>query len=152
MTTTLVAKNCMGGQMLEPQRARPGRLGHACCKLPLAWLNQMVHVSQTSSCCEKHTPTAWVGMHCSPKIQSLALQPWGQAASKIGTTFQGLSTLSHRVWQSWCGECCGELHTFSSQVASVLWRIQAKVWKMCLWCGISDTVFGSIDWVVWPVL
>ena len=62
--------------------------------------------------------------------------------SKIGTKFQGLSTLSHRVWQSWCGECCGELHTFSPPVASVLWRIQAKVWKMCLWCGISNTECG----------
>ena len=114
VTTTLVVKNCMGGQMLEPQRARPGQLGHTCC-------NWMVDVSQTSSCCEQHTPTAWVGMHCSPKIQSLALQPWGQL-QKLAQNFKGSphfhtvfgkagvesavesSTLFHPKWQVCCGE------------------------------------------------
>ena len=104
---------------------RAGWATLACCKLSLAWPNQMVHASQTSlktsSCCEKHTPTPWVGMHCSPKIQSLALQPWGQL-QKLAQNFKGSphfhtvfgkagvesavegSTLFHPKWQVCCGE------------------------------------------------
>ena len=60
-------------------------------------------------------------MHCSPKIQSLALQPWGQL-QKLAQIFNGSphfhtvfgkagvesavesSTLFHPKWQVCCGE------------------------------------------------
>ena len=130
---------------MEPQRACPGRLGHASCKLPL------IGMAKSNGSCQPDQFMLWkahtnaLGWHAlQPQNSKFGIAAVGPA-SKIGTTFQGLSTLSHRVWQSWCGECCGELHTFSPPVASVLWGVQAKVWKMCLWCGISNTVWDRLE-------